>query len=424
MDLQDIVYAELEEIKEGMQHVITSFEMEHSILRKVVKEYKDDLIVFMGRDTRSAQALADSLFNFNRLAGLKVNLDKSQIYTAGMVTTLVITIDRWNINAELTVRRPKYCKWEPAPQDVHAVNTDGSLCNRVGGVGLDKMFAALPEEEKGVIRDVLRLNLLKIILSFLTLNKEKNVERNHIEAPAIKLPAVDIPTISSSSSATEIRAIVVRVRSKLEEHGKMLLKLDNHEEGNVKEYGKRKKAEPRTWQRDLQQKNQKIEEKKKSKGERQKKTNANKKNKKTEEADVPLKKKVEGTKMKDFTDKQLDHVPLIQLKTLIPKIPNKGLANKALRKKRAEFPELDEFQSTVENLLRQVTPEEGLGVVKDLIVDDDVEVGMEVNLEVIWSEYGGGLLEISSWKKGDKKDDEDDNDEKDVKEKVKFAEEE
>ncbi|KAF6163238.1 hypothetical protein GIB67_025102, partial [Kingdonia uniflora] len=66
----------------------------------------------------------------------------------------------------------------------------------------------------------------------------------------------------------------------------------------------------------------------------------------------------------------------------------------------------------VENLLQQVAPGEGLEVVKDLMVDDDVEV----NLEVILSEYGGLL----KWKKGDEKDD---DDKKDVEEKVKSEEE-
>ncbi|KAF6140258.1 hypothetical protein GIB67_000306, partial [Kingdonia uniflora] len=104
-------------------------------------------------------------------------------------------------------------------------------------------------------------------------------------------------------------------------------------------------------------------------------------------------KREEGTKIEDLTDEQLDHVPLIQLKTLIPKIPKKGLANKTSRKRQAEFPELNEFQSTAENLLQQVAPEEGLDVVKDFIVDDEVEVEREVNLEAISSEYGGDLLE-------------------------------
>ncbi|KAF6135378.1 hypothetical protein GIB67_027252 [Kingdonia uniflora] len=67
----------------------------------------------------------------------------------------------------------------------------------------------------------------------------------------------------------------------------------------------------------------------------------------------------------------------------------------------------------LENLLQQVTPGEGLEVVKDLMVDDDVEV----NLEVISSEYGGGLLK---WKKGDEKDN---NDKNDVEENVKSEEE-
>ncbi|KAF6157592.1 hypothetical protein GIB67_037165 [Kingdonia uniflora] len=47
--------------------------------------------------------------------------------------------------------------------------------------------------------------------------------RYRIEAPAIGAPA-----IGSSSSATKIGAVVVKVCSQLEEHGKMLLKLDDH----------------------------------------------------------------------------------------------------------------------------------------------------------------------------------------------------
>ncbi|KAF6176769.1 hypothetical protein GIB67_031580, partial [Kingdonia uniflora] len=81
--------------------------------------------------------------------------------------------------------------------------------------------------------------------------------------------------------------------------------------------------------------------------------------------------------------------------------------------------ETDIQQELVQEAM-QVTPGEGLEVVKDLMVDDDVEVRMEVNLEAISSEYGGGLLE---WKKGHKKDgedekDDDDDDEKDVEEKM------
>ncbi|KAF6159429.1 hypothetical protein GIB67_032200 [Kingdonia uniflora] len=135
--------------------------------------------------------------------------------------------------------------------------------------------------------------------------------------------------------------------------------------------------------------------------------NANKKNKKAEEADVPLKKNVEGTKNEVFTDKQFYHVPLIQLKTLIPKIPKKGLANRVPRKRRAKFSELENIQSTAENLRQQVTPGEGLEVVKDLMVDDDVEVVREVNFKSISSEYGSDLLE---WKKSDEKDDDDKKD--------------
>ncbi|KAF6150302.1 hypothetical protein GIB67_034001 [Kingdonia uniflora] len=65
----------------------------------------------------------------------------------------------------------------------------------------------------------------------------------------------------------------------------------------------------------------------------------------------------------------------------------------------------------------QVAPGEGLEVVKDFMVDDDVEVGREVNFKAISSEYGGDLLE---WKKGDEKDN---DDKKNVEEKVKSEEE-
>ncbi|KAF6135149.1 hypothetical protein GIB67_035220, partial [Kingdonia uniflora] len=69
------------------------------------------------------------------------------------------------------------------------------------------------------------------------------------------------------------------------------------------------------------------------------------------------------------------------------------------------------------NLLQQVTPGEELEVVNNLMVDDYVEVGREVNFKVISYEYGGDLLE---WKKGDKKEN---DDMKDVEEKVKSEEE-
>ncbi|KAF6155106.1 hypothetical protein GIB67_035853 [Kingdonia uniflora] len=59
-----------------------------------------------------------------------------------------------------------------------------------------------------------------------------------------------------------------------------------------------------------------------------------------------------------------------------------------------------------------------IGVANALMVDDDVEVGREVNFNAISSEYGGDLLE---WKKGEEKDN---YDKKDVEEKVKSEEEE
>ncbi|KAF6165394.1 hypothetical protein GIB67_018838 [Kingdonia uniflora] len=50
------------------------------------------------------------------------------------------------------------------------------------------------------------------------------------------------------------------------------------------------------------------------------------------------------------------------------------------------------------------------------MVDDDDEVGREVNIKTISSEYGGDLLE---WKKGGEKDN---DNKKDVEEKVKSKE--
>ncbi|KAF6145769.1 hypothetical protein GIB67_016218, partial [Kingdonia uniflora] len=64
----------------------------------------------------------------------------------------------------------------------------------------------------------------------------------------------------------------------------------------------------------------------------------------------------------------------------------------------------------------QVTPGEGFEVVKDLMVDDDVEVGRKVNFKAISSEYGRNHLE---WKKGNENDN---DDKKDVEEKVKSEE--
>ncbi|KAF6163800.1 hypothetical protein GIB67_016140 [Kingdonia uniflora] len=62
---------------------------------------------------------------------------------------------------------------------------------------------------------------------------------------------------------------------------------------------------------------------------------------------------------------------------------------------------------------KKIVPGEGLEVVKYLMVDDDVEV----NLEAISSEYGGGFLK---WKKGDENDN---DDKKDVEDNVKSEEE-
>ncbi|KAF6143779.1 hypothetical protein GIB67_016700 [Kingdonia uniflora] len=300
-----------------------------------------------------------------------------------------------------------------------------SYTSRCTSLGLHKMFTALPEEEKGALRTTCFAPLLLIdpITTMLTLvmkifdrhlgdmklrrfPKKKNtnglkeiddalkqakLERHHahaieapvIEPPAVSAPVVGTPTIGSSSSATEIGAVVVRVCSQLEEHGKMLLKLDDH--GKIlHNHGKMLERismstvggstlplgdTPLLGQYQFSTPENTVKRKRKrGKGEWQKKSNANKKNKKAEEADVPLKKKVEGMKKEAFIDEQLDH---------------------------------------------QVASGEGLEVVYDLMVDNDVEV----NLEAISSEYGDGLLK---WKKGDEKDN---DDKKDAKENVKYEEE-
>ncbi|KAF6138314.1 hypothetical protein GIB67_001464 [Kingdonia uniflora] len=81
----------------------------------------------------------------------------------------------------------------------------------------------------------------------------------------------------------------------------------------------------------------------------------------------------------------------------------KGLANTVPRKRRVKFPELGNIQSNTKNLLKQVAYGERLKVVNDLMVDDDVEVGKEVNFNAISSNYGGDLLEIEESKNGDEK---------------------
>ncbi|KAF6151035.1 hypothetical protein GIB67_010613 [Kingdonia uniflora] len=164
-----------------------------------------------------------------------------------------------------------------------------NYASRCTSLKLHKMFATLPEEEKGVLRATCFAPLLLIDLiatmstlvveifdrylgirvspianELLFVNPEhmmnfkmrrcssikfaKNYtilslpeqgekhlgERYQIEAPvigvvpAIGVPAVVTPAIGSSSSATKIGAVVVRVCSQLEKHGKMLLKLDDH----------------------------------------------------------------------------------------------------------------------------------------------------------------------------------------------------
>ncbi|KAF6170958.1 hypothetical protein GIB67_014775, partial [Kingdonia uniflora] len=191
-----------------------------------------------------------------------------------------------------------------------------------------------------------RCSSIKFVKNYIILSPPEQGEKRLGEIHQIKAPiicaasvvsalAIIASTIGSSSFATEIRAVVVRVCYQLEEHDNTLPLGDTpllgqyqfstpektaklkREGGNEKEYGKMKKAEPRT---------------KKGKGEWQKTA---------EEADVPNKrKKVEGPKKEALSDKQFDHVPLIHLKPLIPKIPKKSFANRVPRKRRVEFPEL------------------------------------------------------------------------------------
>ncbi|KAF6136270.1 hypothetical protein GIB67_042755 [Kingdonia uniflora] len=208
-----------------------------------------------------------------------------------------------------------------------------------------------------------RCSSIKFVKNYTTLSppeqgEKRWGERNHIEAPTVGVPAVDAPIIGSSSISTEIRVAVVRVCSQLEEHVRDSTlplgdtpHLRQHQFSTPEKTRKCKREEERRWEKEEDgaenlvkrppTKNQKIEEKKNGKGERQKITNAIKKNKKAKEVDMPLKKE-------DLTYEQFDH---------------------------------------------QVASGEGLEVVKDLVVDDDVEVGMEANLKPISSEYGGSLLE-------------------------------
>ncbi|KAF6134779.1 hypothetical protein GIB67_002180 [Kingdonia uniflora] len=77
------------------------------------------------------------------------------------------------------------------------------------------------------------------------------------------------------------------------------------------------------------------------------------------------------------------------------------LAKRVPRKRRVAFLKLKNIQSTAKNLLQQVAPGEGLEVANNLMVDDGVEVGGEVNFNAISSEYGGDLLERNGDEKVD-----------------------
>ncbi|KAF6142242.1 hypothetical protein GIB67_012091, partial [Kingdonia uniflora] len=98
-----------------------------------------------------------------------------------------------------------------------ATSNAKNYTSRCTGLRLHNIFRALPEEEMGVLHDVLRLNLLNILLSFVLPKKGKNVEvkyidlKNYIKAPAIGgAPKIDAPAFGSSSSKVDIGAAVVK----------------------------------------------------------------------------------------------------------------------------------------------------------------------------------------------------------------------
>ncbi|KAF6173580.1 hypothetical protein GIB67_022939 [Kingdonia uniflora] len=127
--------------------------------------------------------------------------------------------------------------------------------------------------------DVLRLNLLKIILSFLLPNKGRNVEeryvnlRHHIEVPAIgAAPAIKLPTVGRSTVGVPVivRDSTLPLRNTLLlgqyqfSTPEKTMKRKREEEGNEKEDGKRKNAESRTWQETSCKKIKRLKRKKKN----------------------------------------------------------------------------------------------------------------------------------------------------------------
>ncbi|KAF6175906.1 hypothetical protein GIB67_003394 [Kingdonia uniflora] len=201
-----------------------------------------------------------------------------------------------------------------------------------------------------------------------------------ISAPAVGVSTVVALAIGSSSSATEIGAVVVRVCFQLED--KMLLKLDDH--------GKMLHTHGKMLER--------ISMFTMGEGT-------------LPLGDTPLLGQYQFSTPEKTVKRKRE-------RGLIPKIPKKGLVNRVPRKRRVQFPKLQNIQSTAKSLLQQVVSGEILEVANSLMVDDDVEVGREVNFNAISSEYGGDLL---YWKKGEEKNN---DDKKDVEEKVKSEEEE
>ncbi|KAF6135450.1 hypothetical protein GIB67_015303 [Kingdonia uniflora] len=191
-----------------------------------------------------------------------------------------------------------------------------------------------------------------------------------IGVPAISVPAVVAPIIGSSSSAAEIGAVVVRVYSQLEKYGKMF-----HNHGKMLERILISTVGDSTLPL----------------------------------GNTPLL----GQYQFSTPEKTVKHK---REGGLIPKIPKKGLANRVSRKRRVQFPEHHNIQSTAKKLLQQVAPGEILEVANALMVNDDVEVGREENFNALSFEYGGELLK---WKKGEEKDN---DDKENVEEKVKSVE--
>ncbi|KAF6165591.1 hypothetical protein GIB67_021861 [Kingdonia uniflora] len=205
---------------------------------------------------------------------------------------------------------------------------------------------ALPEEEKGALRATCFVPLLlidpivtticssiKFVKNYTIISPPEQGEKRLVKYVDLvddlqqfnRFSWVGAPTIGSSSSATEIGAVVVRVCSQLEEHGKML-----HNHGKMLE-------------------------------------------------------RISMSTMRD--------TPLLgQYQFSTPE--------KTVKRKREGGNEKEDGKR---KKAEPRTKKEGLEVVNDLMVDDNAEVGREVNFNAISFEYGGDLLEMEESKNSDEK---------------------